>query len=140
MLKIKKVLVVSFFAVFFISVSIAAQNSKSSSEGTLELDVYRLQSRIDVAEITDDLSGLTFNPLTQSLFAVTNAPELLLEMTLEGDVKRVIPLLGFEDTEGITHIEGNRFAIVEERKRQVVFIKIDGRTTEIKREHCEGYA
>ena len=140
MLKIKKVLVVSFFAVFFISVSIAAQNSKSSSEGTLELDAYRLQSRIDVAEITDDLSGLTFNPLTQSLFAVTNAPELLLEMTLEGDVKRVIPLLGFEDTEGITHIEGNRFAIVEERKRQVVFIEINGRTTEIKREHCEGYA
>jgi len=138
-LKKKWALAAGFVVVFFVSVSIAAQSRWPSSQGSLELEAYQLQSRIDVAEITDDLSGVTFNALTQSLFAVTNAPEQIVEMSLEGKVKRLIPLLGFDDTEGITHIGGNRFAIVEERKRQVVFIDINKHTNEIKREHCEGY-
>lgn len=124
----------------FLSASIAAQQkSNNSSSGSIELDRYRLLSRVDLVEVDDDLSGITFNPLTQSLFAVTNEPPQILEMDLEGEVKRLIPLVGFEDTEGIAHIRGNRFAIVEERKRNVVFVSVDSATREIERQFCEGY-
>ncbi len=126
---------------FFISVSMAGQQKITRSTGdSIELSRYELVSRIDVEEVDDDLSGLTFNPLTESLFAVTNEPPQLIEMSLEGRVIRLIPLLGFEDTEGITHVQGNQFALVEERKRQVVFFSVDESTTKIEHEHCEVYA
>ena len=126
---------------FFISVSTAGQHKIIRSTGdSIELSRYELVSRIDVEEVDDDLSGLTFNPLTESLFAVTNEPPQLIEMSLEGRVIRLIPLLGFEDTEGITHVQGNQFALVEERKRQVVFFSVDESTTKIEHEHCEVYA
>jgi len=136
----RNLLVFSVFALF-ISVAIAGQHSPLGTVvESIELDRYELKSRIDLAEIEDDLSGLTFNPLTKSLFAVTNAPEQVVEISLEGKVKRIIPLIGFDDTEGITHIHGNQFAVVEERKRHVVFISIDQATSQIERSSCETYA
>ena len=134
-------IVVCSVLALFISVAIAGQHSSFRSEhASIELELYQLTSRIDLDEIDDDLSGLTFNPITKSLFAVTNEPPQVVEISLEGNVKRLIPLLGFEDTEGITHIRGNQFAVVEERRRHVVFLSIDKMTSQINRETCETYA
>lgn len=66
--------------------------------------------------IPKNLSGLTWNNETGTLFAVTNDPECAFELTPEGEVLRRIELLGFKDTEGITHLGETLFAIVEERK------------------------
>ncbi len=130
----------SIFA-FFVSVAMAGQHSSFRTEsGSIELDRYQLLSRIDLAEVDDDLSGLTFNPLTKSLFAVTNEPPQVVELSLEGKVKRLIPLIGFDDTEGITYVHGDQFAVVEERRRHVVFLSIDPMTRQIERSSCETYA
>jgi len=132
---------IAFFMVFLsVSIAIAAKHKPVEvKEGSIDLNRYQLESRIDLAEIQDDLSGITFSPVTQSLFAVTNEPPQVVELSLEGKVKRLIKLSGFEDTEGITHISDHRFAVVEERKRQVVFISIASQTRHIKRDSLESY-
>lgn len=82
-------------------------------------------------EIPKNLSGLTWNAETGTLFAVTNGPEYAYELSLEGDVLRSIKLRGFKDTEGITHIEGTLFAVVEERKGILSLFHIPADATEI---------
>lgn len=126
----RRIWLIGLFALLM-SVTIAAKSYQMRTAGQpIGLESYRLISQIDLPEV-DDLSGLTFNPLTKSLFAVSNGPPQVLEISLDGRVKRIIKLKGFSDTEGITHIAGNQFALVEERKRRVVFIFIDQMTTKI---------
>jgi uncharacterized protein YjiK len=84
-----------------------------------------------VAEIPQNLSGLTWNPETGTLFAVTNNPEYAFELTTDGKVLRTIRLEGFKDTEGITHIEGSLFAVVEERKGRLCIFHISAGAAEI---------
>ncbi len=131
---------VALIAVFtlFISVSIGAQlKPVVMNDASVGLADFRLLSRVDLKEVEDDLSGITFSAPTQSLFAVTNEPPQILEMTLRGKVKRVIPLIGFNDTEGVAHIRDNRFAVVEERRRRVVFVTIDAETQKIEYKNCD---
>ena len=74
--------------------------------------------------IPKNLSGLTWNAETGTLFAVTNDPEIVFELTPEGRVLRRIALRGFSDTEGIAHIQGTLFALVEERRGTLSAIRI----------------
>ena len=139
-IKLNNVFIVFFILFLTASIALAAQHKPAEVKaGSIDLNHYQLESRIDLAEIQDDLSGITFSPVTQSLFAVTNEPPQIAELSLEGNVKRLITLSGFEDTEGITHISNHRFAVVEERKRQVVFISITSHTRQIKRGSQESY-
>ena len=54
---------------------------------------------IRITHVRDNASGLTFCPKTKSLFMVVDEPELVMELDLEGGVKRTIPLRGFQDVE-----------------------------------------
>lgn len=81
--------------------------------------------------IPRNLSGLTWNPETGTLFAVTNNPELAYELSLEGDILRSIRLRGFKDTEGITHVAGTLFAVVEERRGLLSLFHIPADAAEI---------
>jgi uncharacterized protein YjiK len=81
--------------------------------------------------IPKNLSGLTWNAETGTLFAVTNEPEIVFELTPEGRVLRSIALRGFKDTEGITHIEGTLFALVEERRGLLTVIRIPAEATAV---------
>lgn len=84
-----------------------------------------------IPEISKNLSGLTWNPETGTLFAVTNRPERLYELSLQGKVLRSVTLQGFKDTEGISHIAGTLFALVEERKSVLCIFDIPGGATTI---------
>lgn len=79
---------------------------------------------ISINEISDNLSGVTYNPLTNNLYMVTNSPEVIYQTELDGTVLRTIELNGFYDTEGIIHIEGTRFAVTEERIGNIAFFDI----------------
>jgi len=81
--------------------------------------------------IPQNLSGLTWNAETGTLFAVTNEPEVAFELTPEGRVLRRIALRGFKDTEGITHIGGTLFALVEERRGILSVIRIPAGVTAV---------
>nr|WP_322940578.1 SdiA-regulated domain-containing protein [Pseudomonas sp. s4] len=67
----------------------------------------------------DETSGLTYNPVTGTLFTVTGKNPLLVELSREGEVLRRIQLKGFSDPEAVEMMDNGRMAIVDERKRQL---------------------
>lgn len=94
----------------------------------------RLVQEYVIPEIAKNLSGLTWNAETNTLFAVTNEPTLLFELNTQGRILRQVVLDGFKDTEGITHIEGTYFAVVEERRGTVCIINLPAQAESIAHE------
>jgi len=62
--------------------------------------------------------------LTNTLFMVENGGTTVFETNLSGTYLRNIFLSGYEDTEGIVHIGGTRYAVTEERKGRVTLFDI----------------
>ena len=104
--------------------------SQLSYGQSLNLANYTLEKVYTYPGITD-MSGITYNPESNSLFAVENNTERIFEISLDGILIRTISFSGAEDTEGIVHIEGSTFAIVEERRGRVYFVDINTSTTNI---------
>jgi uncharacterized protein YjiK len=99
---------------------------------SLALNSYTLQTGpIRIKHVRDNASGLTFCPKTKSLFMVVDEPEIVIKLDLEGGVKRIIPLRGFQDVEGITHVKGGAYAVVEERRGLIWLVQINVETTSI---------
>ncbi|BFM17028.1 SdiA-regulated domain-containing protein [Maricurvus nonylphenolicus] len=94
----------------------------------MELESYQLAAEpVVIDSVAHNASGITYNPDTNTLFAVVNNPEILLELTLEGELLRKIPLEGFHDTEGLTYLGEGRYAVTEETRRSIVIIDtLDG--------------
>ncbi|MFW3405168.1 SdiA-regulated domain-containing protein, partial [Aliarcobacter butzleri] len=67
-----------------------------------------------INEIEKNLSGITYNENTDTLFAITNSPRDIYELDKNGNVLRKISLKGFKDTEDITYTKDNKFAILDE--------------------------
>lgn len=57
--------------------------------------------------ITRNMSGLTYNHQTHTLFTVINNPAQIVEITVEGLLLRRIPVTGIDDLEGISHLREN---------------------------------
>lgn len=102
------------------------------SKNSLRLNSYQVD--IDakkVSGIDRNLSGLTYNPETDTLFSVVNSPPAILELSKEGDLIRKIPVDGVKDLEGISHIRFNKFVITDERDQKIIEMNIAGDTTYI---------
>ena len=76
-------------------------------------------------------SGLAYSRKRKSLFLVVNRPPEIVELNLKGRVNRRIALSGFDYTEGITWIDGDWFAVVEERRGNLIVIEIAADTKSI---------
>ena len=110
-------------------------NVQDHSPLSLQLDGYRLtEAVIELATITDNASGISYNEKSDTLFVVVNNPEYLLEINKTGKVLRKIKLNGFDDTEAVVYLGQNRFAIAEERRRSIVFVNIDTSTKVLNRD------
>lgn len=81
--------------------------------------------------LTDNTSGLTYSPATGTLFTAINHPPALAELSPDGRLLRHIALTGARDVEGITHVEGDRFIIVDESRSRISWIDITPTTTSI---------
>lgn len=111
------------------------KNDFKGIETRLNLDKYKVNIEAKKVEnIKDNLSGITYNKNTKTLFAITNNPRKIFELTKEGELLRTIKLKGFHDTEGITYLYKNTYAIVDERKGQVFLLDINSETTKIDKE------
>jgi len=77
----------------------------------------------------DEASDLSYNPLTKTLFSVMGKNPYLVELTLEGDVLRKIPLVGWSNPEGLAVLENGLIAIVDEREHMLSIVKVDADTT-----------
>jgi len=95
-------------------------------------------SPISISHIEENLSGVTWNPTTGTLFAITNSPQAIHELSPEGMLLRSIRLDGFSDTEDIAHMGGDLFAVVEERRGFIRLIRITDTTTSIRIEDSSG--
>ncbi|MDY0250523.1 MAG: SdiA-regulated domain-containing protein [Pseudomonas sp.] len=73
-----------------------------------------------LAELAEaETSGLSWSPLSNTLFAVTGKIPKLIELSLEGDVLREVELRGFSDPEGVEVLSDGRIAIIDERRGQL---------------------
>ncbi|WP_062261300.1 SdiA-regulated domain-containing protein [Endozoicomonas arenosclerae] len=105
---------------------------KEIPESSLKLNDYQTDiDALEVSGVTHNLSGITWNSLSRTLFAVINGLNEIVELTPEGKLIRTITLTGFKDVEAITWTGGNQFLIVDERRQSVHQIKIDENTQDI---------
>ncbi|WP_207937951.1 SdiA-regulated domain-containing protein, partial [Pseudomonas sp. 51_B] len=79
----------------------------------------------------DEASDLAYNPQTKTLFAVMGKNPFLAELTLQGDVLRKMPLVGWSNPEGLTVMENGLLAIVDERQHTLSIVKVEAGTREL---------
>lgn len=102
----------------------------------IDLDRYEVQIEAKkIKSIEDNLSGITYSPKTKTLFSITNSPRKIYELDLNGNLLRTIDLKGFKDTEGITYIKDNIFAIIDERKSGIYVFEINKDTKILRKEN-----
>lgn len=101
------------------------------AETVFDLEHYQVD--IDAKRIAGlkELSGLTYNPDRNSLFTVMNKPTRVIELGLDGRVLRSIPVQGAEDVEGISHVDGDRYVLVNEPDQRIILLSIDDATTSL---------
>lgn len=79
----------------------------------------------------DEASDLAYNPQTKTLFSVMGKNPFLVELTLQGDVLRKIPLVGWSNPEALTAMGNGLLAIVDEREHVLSIVKVDADTHEL---------
>jgi uncharacterized protein YjiK len=82
-------------------------------------------------EALENASGLTFNDKRNTLFTVLNKESKIIEFDLQGNLIREVSVVGAEDMEGITYVEGNRYVIADERDNRLVQIELEDDATVI---------
>ncbi|MCP8466825.1 SdiA-regulated domain-containing protein [Pseudomonas sp. ZM23] len=86
-----------------------------------------------------ETSDLAYNPVTRTLFTVTGKKPLLAELSLTGDVLRVIPLLGMSNPEGVAVMENGNIAVTDERKNSLTIFHVDPQTRELSTEKLSSF-
>lgn len=89
-----------------------------------------------VVGIENNLSGLTYDPDRDQLWAVTNGPTELLALNKLGEVLERYPLAGFEDVEAVAYIGAGRLVVAEERRQSLVMLDIPARVGRLSRRDC----
>lgn len=87
----------------------------------------------------DEASDLSYDPQTKTLFSVMGKNPFLVELTLQGDVLRKMPLVGWSNPEGVTVLGNGLLAIVDEREHMLSIVKVDAATRELKRDDFPKY-
>ncbi|MFJ4372470.1 SdiA-regulated domain-containing protein [Pseudomonas japonica] len=79
----------------------------------------------------DEASDLSYDPQRKTLFAVMGKNPFLVELSLNGDVLRKLPLVGWANPEGVAVMADGRLAIVDERNHDLVLVSLDDSTREL---------
>ncbi|MGE1174396.1 SdiA-regulated domain-containing protein [Pseudomonas sp. BW7P1] len=87
----------------------------------------------------DEASDLSYDSQSKTLFSVMGKNPFLVELTLQGDVLRKMPLVGWSNPEGVTVLGNGLLAIVDERQHMLSIVKVDAATRELKRDDFPKY-
>lgn len=71
-----------------------------------------------------ETSGLSWSPLSNTLFTVTGRIPKLVELSLQGEVLRVVELRSFFDPEGVEVLSDGRIAIIDERRGEMTIFHL----------------
>ncbi len=77
----------------------------------------------------DEASDLTYDPVSHTLYAVMGKHPFLVQLSLQGDVLRKIPLVGWANPEGVAMLGDGRLAITDERLHTLVVVTVQPETT-----------
>jgi|GEM_PF-42422 len=115
--------------------------SKAIQKESVWLPEYRvdIDAKVLPGMEDDEASDLAYSPATRTLFAVMGKNPFLVELNLEGDVLRQIPLVGWSNPEGVAVLEGGQLAIVDERDHDMTLVKVDAATTTLNRADFKPY-
>ncbi|ABA77121.1 MULTISPECIES: SdiA-regulated domain-containing protein [Pseudomonas] len=115
--------------------------STSEKQESVWLPDYRvvIDAKLLPGMEKDEASDLSYNPQTKTLFSVMGKNPFLVELTLQGDVLRKMPLVGWSNPEGLTVMENGLMAIVDEREHLLSIVKVDAQTRELKRDDFPKY-
>lgn len=106
------------------------QKQTLNSPNTLQLaDYHIIINKKSVKGITSNLSALTWNQDTHTLFATLNKPPTIVELSTNGELIRNIATKGIRDPEAIEYIGNNQFIIADERHHKLLKATIDKTTT-----------
>lgn len=95
------------------------------SERSVWLPAYQVElDAKPVPGVENNLSGLTFDPDQNLLWAVTNGPNELLALSREGDLLRRYSLSGFHDVEAVSYLGNGQLAVAEERRQSLVIVDV----------------
>ncbi|MGF6110945.1 SdiA-regulated domain-containing protein [Pseudomonas sp. ADAK2] len=87
----------------------------------------------------DEASDLSYDPQTKTLFSVMGKNPFLVELTLQGDVLRKMPLVGWTNPEGVATMGNGLLAITDEREHMLSIVKVDADTRELHRDNFPKY-
>ena len=98
---------------------------------TLRPGGYRVT--IEAHPIADlkDASSMTYNNETDTLFTTRSHPAQIVELSRDGEVLRRVPVEGVADLEGISHMGGPLFVIVDERLQQIYRVTLEADTARV---------
>ncbi|ANI00574.1 DNA-binding protein [Pseudomonas koreensis] len=107
--------------------------SQAEQKASIWLPDYRavIDGKLLPGMEKDEASDLSYNPQTKTLFSVMGKNPFLVELTLQGDVLRKMPLVGWINPEGLTVMENGLMAIVDEREHLLTIVKVDANTREL---------
>ena len=107
-------------------------HAREWKDHSLWLNDYRVVlEAVPIAGIDKNLSGLTWNNDSKTLFAVVNKPPQIVELSTAGGLLRRIVLRGFDDPEAIEYIGDGKYIVADEQSQKIVQIEIDAATEEI---------
>ncbi|WP_248750877.1 SdiA-regulated domain-containing protein [Pseudomonas sp. MWU15-20650] len=107
--------------------------SPAARQASVWLPDYRavIDAKVLPGMEKDEASDLSYNPQTKTLFSVMGKNPFLVELNLQGDVLRKMPLNGWNNPEGVTVMENGLMAIVDERKHTLTMVKVDASTQQL---------
>lgn len=110
---------------FAIHLAAGQWGDRPAARTSLDLASYHVEIEARPIEgLKRNASGLTYNPVTGTLFAAINRPPMIAELSTEGQLLRRIALPLMVDSEGITHVEGELFAVSDESHNQLHWLRI----------------
>ncbi|MGI9283110.1 MAG: SdiA-regulated domain-containing protein [Endozoicomonas sp.] len=104
--------------------------SSEQRANAIQLNDYeRVAGPVKLAEAGDQVSGVTWSPITESLYVVARGDVVnVLEYDRLGNFKRRLKSNRNMDAEGITWVDGNTFIIVNERQQELSAVQISPET------------
>jgi len=97
----------------------------ASGGHTVRVSGYRVSIEgLPIEGLSRNLSGLTYNVQTGTLFTVINRPAQVAEVSTDGKLIRLIDIDGLKDPEGITYVEGNTYVISDEASHSLYWVQI----------------
>jgi uncharacterized protein YjiK len=77
----------------------------------------------------DEASDLAYDPTSRTLYAVMGKHPFLVQLSLQGDVLRKIPLVGWSNPEGVAVTGDGRLVISDERLHTLAQVTVTATTT-----------